>query len=230
MLLPLFGLGFLLGLRHALEADHVAAVAALATRTQSWRRRVELAGAWGFGHSSTLLAVGAVLVLGGFALPAAVSRFGDGAAGALVALLGADVLRRLWTGRVHVHAHRHADGTVHAHAHSHAHAHAVDPHEHPHAPRLRSRAWLVGTLHGLGGSAPVVLLSLNAARSPLQALGYVATFGVGTVLGMTGLSLAIALPLRFSAVRAVTRALELAVGLVSVAVGARMFFTALATP
>jgi len=105
MLGSLFAFGFLLGLRHALEADHGAAVAALATRTRSWRSRVELAGAWGFGHSGTLLAVGAVLVLGGFAMPPALSRLGDGADGALIVVLGADVLRRLWRTAVHVHPH-----------------------------------------------------------------------------------------------------------------------------
>src|SRR4030095_12546062 len=122
-------------------------------------------------HSGTLFAVAAVLVLGGFAMPEAISRWADGAAGALVVALGADVLRRLWRGRVHVHAHRHADGTVHAHAHGHA-EHAS--HEHPHPSRLLPRATLVGTLHGLGGSAAVVLLSLQAARSPAQALSYLA--------------------------------------------------------
>lgn len=224
----LFAFGFLLGLRHALEADHVAAVAALATRSRSGWERIKLAGAWGFGHSGALLAIGAVLVLGGFAMPPALTRFGDGAAGALIVLLGADVLRRLWRTRLHAHPHAHSDGTVHAHPH--AHARAGDSHEHAHDARLVSRAWLVGSLHGLGGSAAVVLLSLQAARSPAQALGHVALFGVGTVLGMVALSLAIALPLRVSARRAGTRSLELAVGLASVAIGARMVASALLSP
>jgi high-affinity nickel permease len=227
----LFAFGFLLGLRHALEADHVAAVAALATRSHSGWHRLMLAGAWGIGHSGALLAIGAVLVLGNFAMPAALTRFGEGAAGALIVLLGADVLRRLWQTRVHVHAHAHTDGTVHAHAHAHAGAsHGADSHEHPHEWRLLSRAWLVGSLHGLGGSAAVVLLSLQSAGSPAQALGYVAIFGVGTILGMAALTLAIALPLRISALRGGTRSLELAVGVASVAIGVRMVAGALLSP
>jgi len=231
MLGSIFAFGFLLGLRHALDADHIAAVAALATRSRSGWHRVKLASAWGVGHSGALLAIGAVLVLGEFTMPAALTRFGDGAAGALIVLLGADVLRRLWRTRVHLHPHTHSDGTVHAHTHVHAGAHTrAESHEHPHESRLLSRAWLVGSLHGLGGSAAVVLLSLQAARSPAQALGYVAIFGVGTVLGMIALSLAIALPLRASAFRAGTRSLELAVGLASVAIGARMVASALLSP
>jgi hypothetical protein len=203
--------GFVIGMRHALEADHIAAVAVLATRARSGWERVKLASAWGLGHSGILLVIGALMVLGGIAIPDALSHWADAAAGAIVFVLGADVLRRLWLRREQLHTHPHAHGD-------------------PHPARLLSRAWLVGTLHGLGGSAAIVLLTIDSARSPAHALGMLASFGVGTVAGMIALSFAISLPLGASTRRPTLRALELAVGLASAAVGARMVLRSLLAP
>jgi high-affinity nickel permease len=211
-------LGFLLGVKHALEADHVAAVAALATRSSSAAERVKLAGMWGLGHAGTLAVVGAGVLLLGLSLPPVLARVFEGAVGFMLILLGVDVLRRLRRQRVHFHTHRHADGTVHVHAHAHE---GSVTHAHTHPVRTLPRALLVGSVHGLGGSAALLVLSVGMARSATQAFAYLALFGLGSIVGMCALSLAISLPLRHLPHRlgAASRGLEGALGTLTIALG-----------
>jgi uncharacterized membrane protein len=186
-------LGFLLGMKHALEADHVAAVAALATRSSSTRERMTLAGMWGLGHAGTLVLVGTGVLALGVSLPPVLARTFEGIVGVMLIFLGVDVLRRLRRRGVHLHRHQHEDGTVHVHAH--AHEGSVG-HVHVHPPRTVPRALLVGSLHGLAGSAALLVLAVGMAQSAAQAFAYLALFGLGSIVGMCALSLAISLPLR----------------------------------
>lgn len=227
-------LGFLLGLRHAVEADHVAAVAALATRSAAVADRVKLAGAWGLGHAGTVLVLG-VIVLGlGLTLPPGLSRAFEGAVGVMLILLGLDVLRRLRAKRIHVHTHRHDDGRLHYHAHAHERSlvHEPEDHAHAHPVRLLPRALLVGSVHGLAGSAALVVLSLQMARSTPEAIAYLALFGLGSILGMCVLSLAIAIPLRRAPQRlgAGLHRLEGALGMLTVVLGTWIAVTSALEP
>lgn len=223
MFAPLLVGGVLLGMKHALEADHVAAVAALATRSSSVAERVKLATMWGVGHAGTLVAVGGVLLALGLSLPPALARLFESAVGVMLIVLGVGVLRRLRARRIHFHAHRHDDGRVHFHAHAHgaAVAHDAAAHAHEHPTRLLPRALLVGSMHGLAGSAALVLIALEGTRSSLQALGGLALFGLGAVIGMVALSLVISVPLRVSSARlgAADRGLEAALGVLTVLLG-----------
>ncbi len=222
MTLTLLLFGLLLGIKHALEADHVAAVASLASRSSSLRDHVTLAGLWGVGHACTMLVFGGAIVLLGLSLPAALARSLEGLVGVVLIALGVDVLRRARRRRVHVHLHRH--GSAHPHFHVHAHdgdgAHDAASHEHRHA-RLGRRALLVGGVHGLGGSAALVLLAAEATRSVGQALVYLAIFGMGSIVGMMTLSLAISVPFRFSAQRLgrLQHGLESVLGAATIALG-----------
>jgi hypothetical protein len=136
--------------------------------------------------------------------------------------LGAHVLWRLWRDRVHFHSHGHGDGTVHLHAHSHAgetipHARA----SHAHAHGFRWRTLLVGLMHGMAGSAALLVLAVSQASSAVAGLGYVALFGVGSMIGMGALSAVIAVPLAVSA-RFLTWAnsgLQGTVGVVTIGIG-----------
>lgn len=231
-------LGFLVGLRHALEADHVAAVASLATDGASLRDQVRRGALWGMGHTASLLVFAGGSILLGLAIPAGAERLLEAAVGAMLVVLGGSVLLGLRRAGVHVHAHRHGGGPPHLHAHAHraaeAHggAHAHD-HRHgaSHAPGLRGlRALAVGALHGLAGSAALVLLVAGASGSGWLALAYIACFGAGSIAGMALLAGAIALPLCASA-RGPARlhaALGLLAGGVSVALGAQLLWTQLA--
>lgn len=224
MLITLLGFGFLLGVRHALEADHLAAVASLATRSRSLTATARIAAVWGMGHAAVLVVLGSILVGVEATLPDKLARAFEFAAGAMLVLLGIDVLRRLRRKRFHLHVHQHGDELRHIHLHSHEGEAALDPdhhHHHQHAPALVPRAFLVGSVHGLAGSAAVVLIALPMTDSIARAIAYMAVFALGSILGMVLFSMAIALPLHFSARRLAwtTRGLEGVLGITNIALG-----------
>ena len=205
----ILALGFLIGMRHTLEADHVAAVAALTARAGSVRNAVPLGLAWGAGHTVTLTAFAlAVLVLEA-AIPIQLAGYLELAVGVMLIALGADVLVRLARDRIHFHVHRHGSGVVHFHAHSHAnettraaarrpqnHDHGSrSAHDHGHPRGFKVRAFLVGIMHGMAGSAALIVLSLQTAPSTAAGLTTIALFGVGSRLGMGMLTAVIAWPL-----------------------------------
>ncbi|QWG16671.1 urease accessory protein [Bradyrhizobium sediminis] len=218
----ILGLGFLLGMQHALEADHIAAVSSIAARRSHVGDIVRHGLTWGLGHTLTLFAFAGAAILLGSAIPGTFARPIEIAVGIMLVGLGAHVLWRLWRDRVHFHRHGHGDGTVHIHAHSHAgdtlpHARAA----HAHAHGFRWRTLLVGLMHGMAGSAALLVLAVSQASSPAAGLGYVALFGVGSMFGMGALSAVIAVPLAVSA-RGLTfanRSLQGAVGAVTIAIG-----------
>lgn len=220
----ILGLGFLLGMQHALEVDHVAAVSSIAARRTDVADVVKHGLTWGIGHTLTLFAfAGAALGLGQ-AIPENLARPIEGAVGIMLVGLGAHVLWRLWRDRVHFHRHSHGDGTVHLHAHSHAGetlAHARAPHAHRHG--FRWRTLLVGLMHGMAGSAALLVLAVSQASSVAAGLGYVALFGIGSMLGMGALSAVIAVPLALSARWLIwaNSGLQGAVGVMTIAIGAR---------
>lgn len=218
--------GLLLGMQHATEADHLAAVATLVSRTGSLGQTVRQGVAWGVGHTLTLLAFGGAVLWLGQAISPDLEHALETAVGAMLVLLGADVLRRLVRDRIHFHVHRHGADTVHVHAHSHGGEgpHAKSAHAHAHPSRWPLRALAVGMMHGLAGSAALVVLSLEAMSSPGLGVGYIALFGFGSIAGMALLSVAIALPLRLSSRRltGLHRAMTALVGAGSCAFGIAM--------
>ena len=218
----ILGLGFLLGMQHALEADHIAAVSSLAARRSHIGDIVKHGLTWGLGHTLSLFVFAGVAILLGHAIPEHFARPLETAVGVMLVGLGAHVLWRLWRDRVHFHRHGHGDGTVHFHAHSHAGetlAHARAAHTHAHG--FRWRALLVGLMHGMAGSAALLVLAASRASSPAAGLGYVALFGIGSMVGMGALSTVIAVPLAVSArwLTLANRGLQGAVGVVTIAIG-----------
>ncbi len=223
----ILALGFLIGMRHTLEADHIAAVAALTARAGSVRQAVPLGLAWGAGHTVTLAAFAlAVLVLDA-AIPMELAGVLELAVGVMLIVLGADVLVRLVRERIHFHVHRHG-GAVHFHAHSHA-GETVHQHDHDHGhPRgFKVRAFLVGIMHGMAGSAVLIVLALQSVPSTAAGLTMIALFGVGSMLGMGLLTAVIAWPLgRWG--RTLTwlhNAAKAGVGTLTIAVGTGILIT-----
>jgi hypothetical protein len=218
----ILGLGFLLGMQHALEADHIAAVSSIAARRSHVGDIVKHGLTWGLGHTVTLFVFAGAAILLGHAIPDDLARPLETAVGIMLVGLGTHVLWRLWRDRVHFHTHGHGDGTVHIHAHSHAgetKTHARASHDHTHG--FRWRTLLVGLMHGMAGSAALLVLAVSQAASPAAGLAYVALFGFGSMIGMGALSTVIAAPLVLSA-RWFTWAnssLQGAVGLVTIAIG-----------
>ncbi len=194
----IFVLGLLLGLRHALDADHIAAVATLVTRAKSRRETVHTGLAWGLGHALTLFLVCAGVLLLDIGLPGDVALIAECAVGLMLVALGLDVLRRAYRDRLHVHGHAHGRDGYHLHMHSHTGdaAHEASTHRHGHAHGLPARALVIGLMHGLAGSAALLVIAVAQMGSVTDGLIYIALFGAGSMIGMALLSFTIALPMR----------------------------------
>ncbi len=218
--------GLMVGMQHATEADHLAAVATLATRQTSLARTLRQGVAWGIGHTLTLMVFAGSVLLLGRAISPGLEQALETAVGIMLMVHGADVLRRLVRDRVHFHVHRHGPATTHLHAHSHRGEadHAQSTHRHEHAKQWPMRALAVGMMHGLAGSAALVMLSMQSVPSVPLGLGYIAIFGVGSIVGMAQLSVVVAVPMRLSAphLTRMHRAINALVGLFSCALGVFM--------
>ncbi|MGH7276800.1 MAG: high-affinity nickel-transport family protein [Candidatus Rokuibacteriota bacterium] len=230
-------LGFVLGLQHATDPDHLVAVATIVTRERRFADGALVGVLWGVGHMATLTLAGAVIVAFRFTISPEVGGGLELLVAGMLVLLGALRLREAARGLDTVTPSHLAADHEHGHleaVHSHPHAHGGHVHAHPHihpsrsllgalgAPhgRLPLRAILVGAVHGMAGSAAASLLILATLRSTAGAVAYLAVFGAGTILGMTLLTAAMAYPvslaLRFSHAR---RALAVCAGLGSIAFG-----------
>lgn len=224
-------LGALMGMQHALEADHVAAVSSIVCRSRSAGRIVRHGVIWGIGHTVTLAAVAGLALATGLTLGGRLAAWLEGAVGVMLVLLGLQVLYRLLRDRVHFHMHRHRGGMIHFHAHSHAgeasSGHGFH-HEHEHRKGLPVRTLLVGMMHGLAGSAALVVLTAATVRDPFTGLIYIFLFGLGSIAGMVALSAVIAVPLTWTAraLTAVNRLLQGAVGTVTTCLGLFVLYTA----
>src|SRR4051812_45420256 len=213
-LLTSSSLASLLGMRYALEPDHLAAVSTLVTRERSGYTAALLGACWGVGHTMSLLAAGTLLVLLRAEMPARLAdTFELGVAAMLVALgLRAIYLaaRQGPAGSVHVHHHR---GLVHVHRGAPAHIHIG-------TWTLARRPLLVGAVHGLAGSGTLTALVLTTLPSTAARLTYMIVFGLGSTLGMAALSGLLGWPLaRVGNHRTFARALSLTVGCASTVLG-----------
>jgi len=194
-------LGLLIGMQHALEADHMAAVSSIAARESSVKRIVFHGAVWGVGHTLALMGfAGTVLVLG-LEIGGQMVGWLEFGVGAMLVVLGGHVLYRLHRDRIHFHIHKHGEQR-HFHAHSHAGEqaeHNTSRHNHRHRQGLPLRTLLVGIIHGMAGSAALLILTTATQTSVVGGLVYVMIFGFGSILGMAALSVVIAVPFAYSA-------------------------------
>ncbi len=223
----ILGLGFLLGMQHALEADHIAAVSSIAARRTDVRDIVRHGLTWGLGHTLTLFIFAGAAILLGHAIPESMARPLETAVGVMLVGLGGHVLWRLWRDRVHFHKHGHGDGTTHIHLHTHANEaapHRRDSHSHRHG--FRWRTLLVGLMHGMAGSAALLVLAVSQVANPVYGIFYVMLFGIGSMIGMGALSIVIAAPLVASArfLTIANRGLQGLVGVITIGIGAATIF------
>ena len=182
----------LLGLRHASDPDHLAAVTTLIASEEDLNK-VRKAGfmglLWGAGHGTTLVLIGLPLVLFNRYLPEIVQQAAEALIGAIIILLAVRLLLRWRRGLFHVHTHTHG-GEPHRHVHSHAREEA---HEHAHKRRTPLGAYGVGLVHGIGGSGGLTLLLLSTISDKAQAAGALLLFAAGTAVSMALLSTAFGL-------------------------------------
>jgi ABC-type nickel/cobalt efflux system permease component RcnA len=195
-------ISLLLGLRHASDPDHLAAVTTLiASKEQERIRKATSMGLlWGLGHGTTLIVVGLPLVLLGQYLPEKVGQAAEVAIGVIIVVLAVRLLVRWHRGVFHAHAHSHDGGETHRHLHSHADG---SVHEHAHSVTLRTplAAYGVGLVHGVGGSGGITLLLLSTIPNPSEAVVALLIFAAGTAVSMALLSTAFGLAIATGPVR-----------------------------
>jgi len=221
-LVAALGLGFMLGLRHALDADHVAAVSTFVSQERSVLRSCLRGTFWGIGHTAALLVAGVAVFAFKLQISPEVERGVETVVGLVLILLGAHVLLRSFSA-VSLHRHQHSHGGA---PHSHLHVHVGDAaeHRHLHVWRGAPQPLLMGVLHGLAGSGALVLLVLASMPSPGAALAYVLVFGLGSTAGMLVLSGLIGVPFALTADGSggLATGLRAVVGAASVLVGVLM--------
>ncbi|MBX2840917.1 MAG: sulfite exporter TauE/SafE family protein [Flammeovirgaceae bacterium] len=165
MFFQLFGLlttGFFLGIQHSFDADHVAAVSTIASNNKNLRKSALVGAYWGIGHSLSLLAIGVLVLVFKITLPEIISQYFDVAVGVLLVYLGLVMLRSYYLKK---------DQSVIEQDENSSHKHI-------------HKSFFIGILHGLAGSAAVMLLVLSSIDSMMDGLLFMLCFGVGTIMGM----------------------------------------------
>lgn len=187
----ILGFGFLLGLWHAKDPDHLAAVSTIVAEKRSLFSSTVIGGFWGLGHTLALLAVGALVIFLKLQISERVEAWLEALVGFMLVALGTRALLKLGQkSKVHVHSHEH-DGLHHTHIHTHENESKEATH---HFRDFSPRSIAIGMVHGLAGSAGVMLLILPTISTPGIALLYIVLFGAGSIAGMMLMSLLIGLP------------------------------------
>ena len=224
--IPALTFGFVLGVKHAIEADHLAAVSTIVSERKSILSSSLVGGLWGVGHTISLVVAGVAVIMLGVRVGEQTKLGLEFCVGLMLVVLGANALRKLARGgRVHLHVHRHG-GREHVHPHVHdggAHDSAAATH---HGLRLDTRSLVVGMIHGFAGSAALTLLVLSTIETPLVGLLYLAVFGAGSIGGMMLMSALVSLPLYLTARRfnRANLALRCAAGVFSLGFGLFMVY------
>jgi sulfite exporter TauE/SafE len=214
------GLGFVLGMRHVLDPDHIAAVSTIVSEHGSVGRSSLVGTFWGLGHTISLFAVGAVVIALKITIPDSFVLWMELAVALMLVLLGIRALSNAvggWTMHIHMHTH---DGLKHIHLHIHR-PEERHMHEHRHLLGFGARPFIVGIIHGLAGSAALMILVLATIPSAIGGLAYIVFFGLGSVGGMLVLSGLLSVPIVLSEKRFTLFAegVQLLAGVFSIAFG-----------
>ncbi|TSI05782.1 sulfite exporter TauE/SafE family protein [Lysinibacillus sp. BW-2-10] len=212
--LSILALGFVLGIKHAIEPDHVIAVSTIASQSKKlWRS--SLSGVfWGIGHTATLLIVCLILIFMKGEIPEKWAMSLEFLVGIMLVYLGITTILSLKN--IHLHQHKH-DGEEHKQAHEYE-----GQHKHNHQLKNVSyfKSMLIGLVHGLAGSGAMVLLTMSTANSAWEGAIYILIFGVGTVIGMLFFTTIIGIPFVFSAKKlSLNKILTQIIGVISTVFG-----------
>jgi sulfite exporter TauE/SafE len=214
-------IGFVLGLQHATEADHLAAVSTIVSEKKNLFSASIVGGLWGVGHTISLFTVGLMVIFLKLQISESVEAKLEAVVGAMLVILGLNAFRKLFASKA-VHAHVHEHG---GHVHTHFHTHGEKQNEKSHH-RLSPRSILIGMVHGLAGSAALMLLVVPTIASPYVAMLYILIFGVGSIGGMMAMSFLIGLPFHFTANRFdfLNKGIRLCAGIFSLGLGMTIMY------
>ncbi len=223
-LLILLATGFILGLGHSLDPDHIVAVSTILCKCTTLRKSITSAAAWGAGHTVTVLIVGVLVLALSVSIPEGVLRIFDFAAGALLVVLGALLLRPIVAKKLHMRSHHVHDPSTPAQTHGehskhllgHSHTHDGE-HSHVH------KSVFTGALQGLAGSAALMLVTLATVNSVEIGLVFIALFGLGVVLGMVCVACAISSVLKYTASRLENIGQKISIAAACISIGFGLF-------
>ncbi len=209
-------IGFILGLKHALEPDHLIAVSTIASKSKSiWRS--SLAGMfWGIGHTSTIFIIGIVFIAIKGEVPTILAKSLEFIVGLMLVYLGISNIYTYRKNKIHVHTHEHNNE-----AHTHFHL-KEETHEHQSNELKASymKSLFIGFIHGLAGSAAMIILTISTVSSLLEGALYIVIFGIGTTLSMLLFTTIIGLPFALSTQKTmINKSLSLFAGIISVSFG-----------
>ena len=218
-------LGLITGLRHSMEADHIATVSTIVVENERKKtiRRAPLVGVlWGLGHTASLFAAGIVVLLLAVSIPQKLSSTLEFGVGIMLVFLGASAftgfslgkfVRGIFNRDTHSHEHIHEDmGLVHTHKHNH------HDHGHSHKPLI------IGMIHGMAGSGALMLVVLSTINSVPIGLAYIAIFGAGSVVSMAAMSTLIGLPFAKMNQPYLGKILRYAAAVVALVIGAGLIY------
>jgi sulfite exporter TauE/SafE len=222
--------GFAIGLMHALEADHLAAIATIVGERKRWWSSSLIGGLWGVGHTASLLLAGLLVLFFKWPISERVESVLEFCVGLMLIGLGLNALRKIARGgTLHWHPHEHG-GRKHIHPHLHDKAEVAAHSSHDeshHGYKIGTKPVWIGMLHGLAGSAALLMVGvLTTIQSPTLGLVYIAVFGVGSIGGMMLMSSLLSLPFyltahRFTRLHGLARVLA---GVFSLGVGLLMLW------
>ena len=221
----ILGFGFMLGLKHATEADHLAAVGTIVSERKSLWSSALVGGLWGLGHTISLLLAGILVLLLNFQISEKTATILEFGVGMMLLFLGLNVLRKIWQGgKIHFHTHDHG-AREHTHPHLHENKSADEANTH-HGFKFSPRSLLIGMMHGLAGSSAMLLLYLPTIESNNLKLVYILIFGIGSIGGMMLMSFLVGLPFHLTASRfnQYNRLLQGVAGLVSIYFGLYLMY------
>lgn len=249
--LEILALGLLLGVRHAFDADHLVAVTTIVSEYKNPLRAIWIGVSWGLGHTTTLFLAGGALLLLNVHISERMALAFEFLVGIMLILLGIQTLMSFRRRKVHIHDHRHSDDEPEPHKHFHLHETIADhTHRHPTrwanlrkimladiipgehgadkgalTPFFRLKSYVVGTVHGMAGSAALMLLVLANVRSTWTGVSYLLVFGLGTVVSMGLISIFISLPFSISGrMPQLNRAIQTAAGAFSIVFGLGLMY------
>lgn len=193
--------GFVLGLRHALDPDHLVAVSTIVSEQKSMLGSSLIGTFWGLGHTASLVAISTLILILRTSIPENITPWLEFPVAIMLTVLGVTTTWRALRERglqIHTHAHSHDDLALHTHIHLHAH----DEHQHRHRLfRLGRKPFIVGMVHGVAGSAAIILAVLTTIPSIALGLLWIGMFGIGSIGGMLLMSAMIGLPFALTARR-----------------------------
>ncbi len=195
----ILSLGFFLGLKHALDADHLIAVSTIVSQTKDWKQASKAGIIWGLGHTSALLFLGIFVIAFQYQVPEKLALLLEFLVGIMLVYLGVALIFKIYQrASFHFHEHTH-DGYRHVHPHFHTekeiHQHdAENKNDWHHDPKFRGRSLFIGLVHGFAGSAALMLMVLATISSKLWDVLYIVVFGVGSVGGMMFMSALLSVP------------------------------------